>query len=266
MLYIVGTPIGNMGDISRRAIDVLSSVQYILCEDTRVSNKLLSNLGIHAKLLVYNDYSAKKMISKIGEDLRTMDYALISDAGMPCISDPGYKLVQYCIENNIKYTVIPGASAVIAALVLSGMPSDRFTFVGFADEKKFQEIASINSTIIMFEAPTRICQTLSSISQYFQHRKIAIVREITKIFEESIRGTADELINICKIKKMQGEIVIVIEPPTHKIENTLSEYDEIITTLSKKFPINEISIMLSKLTKISKNAIYNYIKLLNLHS
>ena len=260
MLYVVGTPIGNMDDISRRAVDVLSSVQCILCEDTRVSNKLLKHLGIQKRLLVYNDYSAKKVIDKIGCDLNKTDYALISDAGMPCISDPGYKLIQYCIKHEITYTVIPGASAVIAALVLSGMPSDKFMFVGFANVKKFAELADIDNTIIMFEAPTRIHQTLHAINEHFKDRKMAIVREITKIFEESIRGTPEELINIMQQKKIYGEIVIVIEPPSNNTKEQLESYKDMILALKNKCSISELSTILSKHTKINKNTIYNYIK------
>lgn len=261
MLYIVGTPIGNLSDISNRAISVLSNVDYILCEDTRVSEKLLQHINVHAKLVVYNDHNAAKTIEKISDSIKNgQDYALISDAGMPCISDPGYKLVQFCIKNNIKHSVIPGPSAVISALVLSGLPSDRFTFVGFANVKKFAEIAKINSTIIMFEAPTRILKTLIDMEKYFSDRQIAVVKEITKIFEETILGSIKQVIETLASKKICGEFVIVIEPPRSTKKQDFADYHELFLDLSQKMPITDISAIFAKHLKTNKNAIYNYIK------
>ncbi len=264
-LYIVGTPIGNLGDISKRAVETLTYVDFILCENTRVSAKLLNSIGIHSKLLVYNDHNAQKVIPSIIENIKHRDktYALISDAGMPLVSDPGYKLVNACFENNICYTTIPGACSVISSLILSGMPSDKFMFCGFANEKDFNELAKINSTIIMFESPKRIIKTVQKIAEIFENRKIAIVREITKIFEEYIRGTPSEILNHFNANSPRGEMVIVIEPPIlNKHNQDFKQYLELMRDLKGKIPIAELSSIFSKHIGVSKNNIYNFIKTL----
>ncbi len=262
-LYIVSTPIGNLGDFSNRGVKVLEQVDCILCEDTRVTAKLLEKFGVKKKLYVYNDNNAISVIPSIMLSMKDGNtYALVSDAGTPLISDPGYKLVNACIENNIKYTAIPGSCAVINALLLSGLPSNRFIFAGFAEHADFDVLSRVDATVIMYEAPTKLLRTLSKVELYFKNRYIAVVREMTKIYEEVIRGTARDVINHFGKNNPRGEFVIVIAPPNDKCAKDISKYDELIKIMMPTISIKEISKILSKLTGISKNVIYNYIKML----
>lgn len=264
LLYIVGTPIGNLGDISKRAIEILQCVDYVLCEDTRVSDKLMQSIGLQKKLIVYNDHNATTVIPLVIDVMKNqnMKYALISDAGMPLISDPGHKLVNACIENDIGYTTIPGPCSVISALIMSGFPSDRFTFSGFADPKKFDEIAKINSTIIMFESPKRLLKTLQLLTCHFAGRRVAVVRELTKIFEEVVLGnTCAELIKHFTENAPRGEIVIVIEPPILSESQILqNDAKTLISSLRGKISDSELSSVISNHFNISKNAVYNFLK------
>ena len=261
MLHIVATPIGNLKDFSERGIQVLSSVDAILCEDTRVANKLLQNTGVKTSLVIYNDHNALSIIPKIISSMKneSKTYALISDAGTPLVSDPGYKLVNACIENKIPYTTVPGACSVIAALVLSGLPSNRFLFDGFADSKKFKELSKTHSTIILFESSNRTVATLKNMKSYFNDRTVAVVREITKIFEESIRGSLDFLINHFQENPPRGEIVIVISPPPENKDKRLCELLPIINGLISKVSTKELSEVLSNYSGLSKNNIYDFI-------
>lgn len=268
-LYIVGTPIGNLKDISQRAIETLAMVDCILCEDTRVSSKLLRAISIPSKkLIIYNDHTAHSVIDHVVHCIvsEKLKFALISDAGMPLISDPGYKLVQSCIKNKIRYTVIPGASSVLSALVLSGMPSDNFMFCGFVDIKKLESLAKINTTLVMFEATSRIAETIAAMDKFFSNRRIAIVREITKIHEEVIVGSASELVERLKLNPVKGEAVIVVAPRDDEGDDAdqngivLYEYKGLINDLRAKFSVSDLSAILSKHLKISKNSVYNFIK------
>lgn len=263
-LYIVGTPIGNLGDISKRAIETLQKVDFVLCEDTRISGKLMKMIGVNAKFIVYNDYNARQVMPSVIEAMRNrqMVYALISDAGMPLISDPGYKLVSACIRNNISFTTVPGASSVISALILSGMPSDRFMFCGFADDKKFNELVQINSTLIMFESPKRIEKTLQKINEFFADRDAVVVREITKVFEECIRGSVSEILDYFKFHAPRGEMVIVLSPPKTDNSCCLKQSLELIKDLKGRIPDAELSLIIAKHFGISKNSVYNFIKTL----
>lgn len=265
-LYIVSTPIGNLSDFSERGLKVLEQVDCILCEDTRVTAKLLEKFKIHKKLYIYNDHNAISVIPNVISEMKKgIVYALVSDAGTPLISDPGYKLINACIENNIRYTAIPGACAVINALLLSGFPSDKFMFTGFAEHADFNFLSQIDTTVIIYESPTKLLRTLSKMKQYFENRRIAIVREMTKIYEEVIRGSINELIEHFSKNKPRGEFVIVIEPSKDHHNMDISKYDELIKAMIPTISIKEVSQLLSKLTGIAKNVIYNYIKgLLNI--
>lgn len=263
-LYIVATPIGNLGDISMRAIEILKGVDHILCEDTRVSEKLLNSIapGHKFSLIVYNDHNAQNVIPKIIERILNKNevFAIISDAGTPLISDPGYKLVNACYNNNIEYSFIPGASSVISALVLSGMPSDRFLFDGFVDKKNFEELSKIESTIILFESPKRLISSLKIMKNYFKNRTVAIVREITKIFEEIKRGNFDDIIEYYSNRdEIKGEIVIVLSPPNIDNDAKLNELSSLIIDMLQKMSKKDACEILSRYTNISKNAIYNFI-------
>ena len=260
-LYVVSTPIGNLKDVSIRATEVLKSVDCILCEDTRVSSKLLQNFDIKTPLMAYNDHNAIKVIPKIINLISSQNktFALISDAGTPLISDPGYKLVNACIKNKISYTVIPGASAVISALVLSGLPSNRFTFAGFADANKFVELSKINSTLIFYEAPGRIIRTLEQMVSVFRNRTVAVVKEITKIYETVIRGDFDSVILHFKENTPKGEFVILLSPPQISDTDKIFPLHPLISELIGKISKKDLSATLSRYSGISKNILYNYL-------
>jgi len=223
-LYIVSTPIGNLNDISKRAIEVLSSVEIICVEDTRVSKKLLNRYKISNKMIVYNNFNESRQCNKILDYLlEGKDVALISDAGTPCISDPGYLLVNKCRKNNIDVFSVPGPSSLTAALSISGLPTDAFYFEGFLPKKKgrktkFESLVLLKYTIIIFESPMRIIKTLEDIKNYFGgERIISIHREITKMFEESYLGNIDEAIDHFSSKKCKGEFVLIIAKEDYKI-------------------------------------------------
>lgn len=261
-LYIVSTPIGNLRDISFRAVETLRNVDNILCEDTRVAAKLLQNFDIKTPLMVYNDHNATRIIPKIVNLMLSQNkmFALISDAGTPLVSDPGYKLVNTCIKNEINFTVIPGASAVISALILSGLPSDRFMFVGFVDTNKFAELSTINSTLIFYESPNRIIKTLEQMRIVFKNRTVAIVKEITKMYETSIRGDFDTVISHFKRNTPRGEFVILLSPPKLSEMDKIAELQPLMSELGDKISKKELSSVLSKYFGISKNTLYNFLK------
>jgi 16S rRNA (cytidine1402-2'-O)-methyltransferase len=213
-LYLVATPIGNLGDITLRALEILRNCDVIACEDTRVSRKLLSAYSIDKPLISYHDHNADQMRPLILDKIAGgQAVVLISDAGTPLISDPGYKLVRQCYEAKLPVTFLPGPSAVIAGLVLSGMASDRFLFAGFADRIAYPELSSINMTLIFFESAKRLGATLKDMAKAFPNREVSVVREITKLFEEVRRGSFDELIHYYEENgPPKGEVVLVLSP------------------------------------------------------
>jgi 16S rRNA (cytidine1402-2'-O)-methyltransferase len=214
-LYIVPTPIGNLKDITLRALEILKEVDYIICEDTRRTNILLDHYDIKNKKLI--SYFAPKEDQKIPfllEIIKKYKAALVVDAGMPGISDPGYKLIKACLENNLEIEVLPGPSAFLTALVGSGLPTDKFLFLGFLPKKglkKYLErIKELDVTIIFYESPKRLEKTLKTIYEILGNCKIAIAREISKIYEEYLRGDLKEMISKLKDKKLKGEITVVL--------------------------------------------------------
>ncbi len=216
-LFIVSTPIGNMDDISHRAVECLKSVETVACEDTRRTGLLLSRLGFKNKLISYNDINAKKRVARIISLLtKGYDIALVSDAGTPGISDPAYRLVKAAIETGILVLSIPGPSAMLSALVVSGLPLDRFVFEGFPPQKgskRKKYILNLSSeprTIILYESPYRILNLLSLIHEIMGDREISVSREMTKCFEETIRGRVSEVLEKMKKIKPRGEYTIVI--------------------------------------------------------
>lgn len=215
-LYIVGTPIGNLSDMSPRAIEVLQSVDLIAAEDTRVFGKLASHFDIKTKRISCHEHNEHDVVPELIEKMQNgLAIAAVSDAGMPGISDPGFRLVRAAREAGVPVFVVPGPVAAISALVLSGFPTDRFTFCGFFDEKKLRDDNKIPHTIIYYESPNRVMNTIASFACVMPERKIAIVREITKMYEETIVGYPSDLMNITPPR---GEIVIVVGPrPEHKM-------------------------------------------------
>ncbi len=217
-LYLVATPIGNLRDITLRAMDVLASADLILCEDTRVTGKLLKVYGIDKKMWSYNDHSASKQRGQILEKLTGGgSIALVSDAGMPLISDPGYKLVRDCLDLGVFVTTLPGANAPLAALQLSGLPSDKFSFLGFMPSKSearknlMKDWADVPGTLVAFESGPRLTGSLQDMLSVWGDRPAAVVRELTKLYEESRRGTLLSLLRFYEEEgRPKGEIVIVV--------------------------------------------------------
>ncbi len=223
-LYIVSTPIGNLKDITLRAIETFREVDFVLCEDTRTSGNLLNHLEIKKELISLNAYNEKSKIDHIiRRILSNQTAALISDAGTPLISDPGVRLVSSCIENGIAIIPVPGASALIAALSMSGLPTDSFVFEGFLPQKKgrqtkLKELAIEPRTIVLYESMYRIEKLLNELSEYLPERFIVVCREITKKFEETWRGFPKELVESFPNKIIKGEFVIVISPLDWKVK------------------------------------------------
>ena len=215
-LFVVGTPIGNLEDITLRAISTLQNVNLILAEDTRNSKKLLNAHNIDSKMISYHDHSSEKEIKKIVDLLLDgKDLALISDAGTPTISDPGYGLIRECIKNDIAIIPVPGVSSITAAMSVSGLPSDSFTFIGFLPQKKgrlkkINQLQALDNTIILFESPFRLKKTLNQLLEHLGNRTVVIGRELTKLYEEVIRGNLKDVIVHFSESKIKGEIVIMI--------------------------------------------------------
>ena len=216
-LYIVPTPIGNLNDITFRAIEVLKSVDAILAEDTRTSGKLLKHFEIKTPMQSHHMHNEHKMLNRIIERIKSGEtIALISDAGKPAISDPGFLLTRACVEHSIEVDCLPGATAFVPALVNSGLPNDKFVFEGFLPVKKGRQtrlklLAEETRTIIFYESPHKLLKTLAHFCEYFgEDRPVSVSRELTKLFEETIRGTAKEVLEHYTNKPPKGEIVIVV--------------------------------------------------------
>jgi len=251
-LYIVGTPIGNLGDMSPRAIEVLRNVDLIAAEDTRVFGKIASHFEIKTKRISHHDHNERDIVPSLVEKLHNgASIAVVSDAGMPGISDPGFRIVRAARAENIPVFVVPGPTAAISALVLSGFPTDRFTFCGFFDPKKLHEDNRIRHTIIYYESPNRIMDTIADLACVMPERQIAIVREITKLHEETIIGYAADLMHI---EPPRGEIVIVVAPaPEHKMSD--SEITEIVNDIASS-STKSAAADLARRTGISKKEAY----------
>ena len=264
-LYIIATPIGNLDDITFRAVAILKKSDYILCEDTRVSKILLKRYDIKAKLISNHKFNEKKNLLKIIELLKNGSIiSLISDAGTPGISDPGAMLVNECVKNNISVSPLPGPSSVVAAVSISGF-SEKFFFYGFFPEKKktinddLAILSNLNSSIIFFVSAKKINRIIPYLKKSFYGRKILICREMTKYFEEFIRTDID-LLDSFKFE-LKGELTIVISENKFykKASQNLEESDRrLITQMINKLSIKEITALISQKKKISKKEIYNY--------
>ena len=264
-LYIVGTPIGNLNDISLRAINILERSDYILCEDTRKSKILLDKFDIDSKLISYHKFNEKKISNKIIKLLKDDKLiSIISDAGTPNISDPGRILINECIKNSIDIYPIPGASAVTAAVSISGF-SNKFFFYGFFPEKQkeiendFKDLSKIDSSIVFFVSPKKINKIIPFIKKNFTNRKIVICREISKIYEEYIRKDVEQLEKFNN--QVKGELTIVISEKYDEknMSHKLEESDKrIIKLVISKLSIKEIVNLISFNKKISKKEIYDY--------
>ena len=264
-LHLVSTPIGNLKDITYRAIEILKRSDYILCEDTRISQVLFKKYEIKAKLISNHKFNENKNLSKVIELLKTGSIiSLVSDAGTPGISDPGAILVKKCIENNIEILPVPGASAVSSAVSISGF-SEKFYFYGFFPDKKgilkndLQTLSKLNSSIVFFISPKKINKIIPFLKEKFSGRKILICREMSKLYEEFIRSEIDDLKPF--VKDPKGELTIVISEKKNikKSSQELNESDKrSIKKMINNLSIKEIVSLINKDNKIPKKIIYNY--------
>jgi 16S rRNA (cytidine1402-2'-O)-methyltransferase len=232
-LFLVGTPIGNLGDLTERARDTLAGVDLVAAEDTRRTGKLLAHLGIEARMLSLFEGNERARTERLLDELRSgADVALVSDAGMPSVSDPGFRLVRACAEEGIDVTVVPGPSAVTAALAVSGLPTDRWAFEGFLPRKaaerraRLRELAQDPRTTVLFESPRRLTATLREALEELGDRRVAIARELTKLHEEVLRGTVSEVLGSLGDTEPRGEVVVVLEgaePEAAPLEELVAE-------------------------------------------
>ncbi len=269
VLYIVGTPIGNLSDISCRAINILKNVSYIACEDTRQTNKIMLRYDFSNKLVSFNKHNSVNKTPKIIKSLKTEhSVALVSDAGMPSICDPGEVLVKEARTNGINIICIPGPCAALTALVSSGLPSSKFIFEGFLPKKNIErkkiilEISKNEKTTILFESPHRLKKLLIELREYFGgEREISVFRELTKKFEEHIGNNIDEVINYFEGKEVLGEITVVIKGIDKTSRN--SEFDtieikkELYDLINAGLKLSEASRYLAKKNNLTKKIIYN---------
>ena len=266
MLYVVATPIGNLADMVPRAVHTLQSVSVIACEDTRHSKKLLEHFSIDTPCIAYHDHtdqrSAHKILSRLADG---NDVALISDAGTPLISDPGYRLVAQARNQGISVIPIPGACAAISALSVSGLPTDKFRFVGFLPAKPTQRqkvletLKSVPDTLVFYEAPHRICAALNDALGAFGSERIEIMaREISKTFETYLYGTIEELLAQVSADSNQqrGEIVLVLAGNTVSNENLSADAEKIVKILMHDLPITKAASLAAKITGDDKKQLY----------
>lgn len=264
ILYLVATPIGNLSDISFRAIEILKSVDKIYAEDTRNSIVLLKHYNIETKLESYHEFNQDtKTLDVVKEIESGMSIALISDAGLPVISDPGYKIVEEASKRGLRISTIPGASAGISALIASGLRPMPYTFYGFLDSKKNKRVSELNElkyiphTIIFYEAPHRIKETLEDMLLVLGNRNIVIARELTKTFEEYIRGTIEEAL---AIENLKGEMVVIVEGYKETKELDANPYEKIEELISLGYKPNEAIKEAAKLFNTDRRELYkNYL-------
>ena len=271
ILYMVGTPIGNLDDISLRVIKILKNVSYIACEDTRQTNKIMSKFEIKNQLISFNKHNAFKRIPKIINDLKEgKSIALVSDAGLPSICDPGEDLVKSAKADGLSIICIPGPSAALTALVASGMPASRFVFEGFLPKKNIErkkilfEISNNIKTTVLFESPQRLNKLLMELKEFCGgEREVHISRELTKKFEENICSSINKMIEHFKEKKILGEITVVIEgiknPRQTEINKSILKAD-LLELINAGLSLSVASKYLAKKNNLSKKIIYNILK------
>ena len=267
-LYLVATPIGNFGDMTYRAVETLKMVDDIYCEDTRITGLLLAHFDIHTKMHSYHIHNEAELTDRILEKIKEgKNIAVVSDAGMPCISDPGFLISKKAIEEGITVSVIPGVSASLTALVGSGIPSNNFTFIGFLnskDKKRKEEIENLKhkeETLILYEAPHRIKETLEMLNEVMPNRLIVLARELTKRYEEYLRGTPSDILEV--VNELKGEMVLIISgcPKDEQIEDLLklSIKEHHKYYLNNGYESKEAMKLVAKDRGVSKSIIYQEI-------
>jgi len=262
-LYIVSTPIGNLGDMTHRAQAVLATADIIACEDTRVTGKLLAHFDIATPAVAYHDHNEQKILPQLLDRLERGEMvALVSDAGTPLISDPGYRLVKEARDKGHLVSSIPGASAILAALASAGLPTDRFMFAGFlpnktmARQKTLSDLAAIKATLVFYESPKRLKDSLADILEVLGDREAAICRELTKLFEEVRRGSLSELAaHYAAAGAPKGEVVIVIGPPA-ETEVRADQLDEALTKALAVLSLKEAVASVTYTTGLKRKRVY----------
>ena len=267
-LFVVGTPIGNLGDMTYRAVETLEKADFICAEDTRVTSKLLNYFDIKTPLVSYHEHNALSVGETIlNRILAGENAAIVTDAGMPCISDPGELLVKLCAENDVKVEVVPGPSAVVSALAVSGLRTSRFQFEGFLSTVKKQRYAHLaavkncTNTLIFYEAPHKLVNTLEDMLKYLGDRKISLCRELTKIHEEVIRTTLSQAVEMYKESKPKGEFVLVIEGADEKdicpAETIEQAFEQVKNLVEKGMRGADACKQIAKSTGFSKGELYS---------
>jgi 16S rRNA (cytidine1402-2'-O)-methyltransferase len=260
-LYIVATPIGNLADVTRRAADVLARCDAIACEDTRVTRKLVRHLGIAKPLWRYDDHASPEARERLLEAMRDKAVALVSDAGTPLVSDPGYRLVREARAAGIAVTSLPGPSAVVTALTLSGLPSDRFLFAGFLPPKDkargdtLAELASVRATLVFFESAPRLLKSLAAIGKALPGREIAVARELTKLHEECRSGSAGDLIAHYEAHPARGEIVLLVGPPAETTSDAAHADTLLLEALMTQKP-SQAAASVARATGLERKVLY----------
>lgn len=264
MLYLIATPIGNLKDITLRALEVLKEVDVIACEDTRVSSKLLNHYAISKPLFAYHDHNAETMRPRLLAQLKKgKNIAYITDGGMPLISDPGFKLVVACQKESLPYTVIPGVSAPLTALSLSGLAPDRFLFCGFLPPKQgarkaaLEGVKEIQATLIFFESPQRLIPFLKDAVEILGDREGTVCREMTKLFEETQRGSLSSLISYYDIHPPRGEIVVVVEGSSSASFSS-EDFKIHLQDALERYSLKEAVDLVSKALGMSKREVYQH--------
>lgn len=265
-LFVVSTPIGNLEDITLRAIDVLKGCDVIACEDTRTTKKLLARYGIETSLTSYHEHNEAEKSQRLLEELKEgKDVALVSDAGTPSVSDPGWRLVNLSIENNIEIVPIPGPSAVLSAFVVSGLPTDSFLFLGFfpktIGKKKelLEDVKNYPYTLIFYESVKRLSRTLSLMLEILGDRNICVAREMTKLYEEVLRGSFSEVISVLSEREtLKGEVTVVVEGSRDGHNEASADTVQRMLRLlrEKEFSLSEAVSLVSGAFGVSKNRIY----------
>lgn len=263
-LHIVATPIGNAADITLRALDTLKQAHVIACEDTRITGKLMHIHGIRTPLVSYHEHNAARMRPVLIERMKAGEVvALVTDAGTPLVSDPGYKLVRACVEERVAVTSLPGASAPIVALTLSGLPSDRFLFAGFLPNKKqarrsvIGELMGVPATLVFFESPQRLPDSLVDLAELLGPREAAVTRELTKLYEEVRRGPLPELAaHYAEAGPPRGEVVLVIGPPGDEVELGDGDVDKLLLEALGRLSVRDAAADIAARTGRTRRDVY----------
>ena len=261
-LYLVATPIGNLGDITMRAVDILSRCDGVACEDTRITGKLLKHLGLSKPMWRYDDHSEHRDRRRLVESMRNRAVALVSDAGTPMISDPGFRLVNDCRLEGIPVTSIPGACAAVVGLTLSGLPNDRFLFAGFLPAKEkarretLEDLAATDATLIFYETGPRLLKSLKALGEVMPERELAVARELTKLHEECRRGMADGLMAYYDANPPKGEIVLLVGPPQEQVPSD-ADADAMLRTALETMKTSQAAAHVSKATGLDRKTLYS---------